>query len=87
MEPLVSILIPAFDAERWIGDAIQSALGQTRERKEIIIVDSDSTDQTLAIAAFRFKVCKRVAHPPDGAGVSSKTGYSKWKWSQFFHAS
>ena len=46
MEPLVSILIPAFNAERWIADAIQSAIGQTWTRKEIIVVDDGSTDQT-----------------------------------------
>ena len=50
MEPLVSILIPAFNAERWIADTIQSAIGQTWKRKEIIVVDDGSTDQTGSIA-------------------------------------
>jgi glycosyltransferase involved in cell wall biosynthesis len=50
MQPLVSILIPAFNAEEWIADTINSALGQTCPRKEIIIVDDGSTDQTLSIA-------------------------------------
>jgi glycosyltransferase involved in cell wall biosynthesis len=50
MEPLVSILIPAHNAARWIAETIQSALGQTWPRKEIIIVDDGSTDETLAIA-------------------------------------
>lgn len=50
MQPLVSILIPAFDAQQWIAETIQSALGQTWPRKEIIVVDDGSTDQTLAIA-------------------------------------
>ena len=50
MTPLVSILIPAYNAERWIGDTIQSALAQTWPRKEIIIVDDGSRDQTLAVA-------------------------------------
>ena len=39
MKPLVSILIPAFNAEAWIGDTIRSALAQTWQRKEIIVVD------------------------------------------------
>jgi glycosyltransferase involved in cell wall biosynthesis len=50
MKPLVSILIPAFNAERWIADTIESALAQTWPRTEIIVVDDGSTDQTSAIA-------------------------------------
>ena len=50
MRPLVSILIPAFNAQEWMADTIDSALGQTWDRKEIIIVDDGSTDRTLEIA-------------------------------------
>ena len=50
MKPLVSILIPAFNSEHWIADSIKSAIGQTWQRKEVIIVDDGSTDQTLAVA-------------------------------------
>src|ERR1700730_3169971 len=50
MEPLVSVLIPSFNAESWIADSIKSALSQAWRRMEIIVVDDGSTDQTLAIA-------------------------------------
>jgi glycosyltransferase involved in cell wall biosynthesis len=50
MKPLVSILIPAYNAERFLAETIRSALAQTWPRKEIIIVDDGSTDQTLAVA-------------------------------------
>lgn len=50
MEPLVSILIPAFNAEKWIADTIKSAIAQSWPRKEIIIVDDGSSDRTLAVA-------------------------------------
>lgn len=50
MNPLVSILIPAYNAENWIADTIKSALAQTWHRKEIIIIDDGSRDQTLGIA-------------------------------------
>lgn len=50
MKPLVSILIPAYNAEAWIADTIKSAIRQTWQRKEIIIVDDGSTDRTLSIA-------------------------------------
>lgn len=50
MKPLVSILIPAYNSEKWIRECIESALAQTWRRKEIIIVDDGSRDSTLAIA-------------------------------------
>jgi glycosyltransferase involved in cell wall biosynthesis len=50
MKPLVSILIPAYNAERWIADTINSALAQTWPSKEIIIVDDGSRDDTLRVA-------------------------------------
>jgi glycosyltransferase involved in cell wall biosynthesis len=50
MTPLVSILIPAFNAEKWIGDTIKSAIGQTWPRKEIIVVDDGSSDRTAEVA-------------------------------------
>jgi glycosyltransferase involved in cell wall biosynthesis len=50
MKPLVSILIPAYNAEEWIVDTIQSALAQTWGRKEIIVVDDGSTDRTADVA-------------------------------------
>lgn len=50
MGELVSILIPAYNAEQWIEDTIRSALNQTWSNKEIIIVDDGSSDGTFNIA-------------------------------------
>jgi glycosyltransferase involved in cell wall biosynthesis len=50
MKPLVSILIPAYNSQEWITETLRSAMGQTWDHKEIVIVDDGSTDQTLAIA-------------------------------------
>lgn len=50
LKPLVSILIPAYNAQEWIAGTLRSAISQTWERKEIIVVDDGSTDETLAIA-------------------------------------
>jgi glycosyltransferase involved in cell wall biosynthesis len=58
MEPLVSILIPAYNAERWIAGAVQSAVDQTWRRKEIIVIDDGSTDRTAEVVR-RF-ACKGV---------------------------
>lgn len=49
MRPLVSIVIPCFNAERTIAEAIQSGLDQTYEQREIIVIDDGSTDRSLEI--------------------------------------
>ena len=45
----VSILIPCYNAERWIDAAIRTALGQTHADKEVIVIDDGSTDGSLEI--------------------------------------
>jgi glycosyltransferase involved in cell wall biosynthesis len=53
MTPRVTICIPCFNAERWIGEAVRSALDQTYAEKEVIVVDDGSTDGSLqALAQF-----------------------------------
>jgi hypothetical protein len=47
---LVSIVIPAYNQERFVAQAIASALGQTHPWVEVIVVDDGSTDQTGEIA-------------------------------------
>ncbi|MGB2925471.1 MAG: glycosyltransferase [Limnothrix sp.] len=49
MNPKVSILIPCYNAERWIAQAIESALNQTYPNKEVIVVDDGSTDNSLSV--------------------------------------
>jgi glycosyltransferase involved in cell wall biosynthesis len=49
MTPLVSILIPCFNAKQWIAEAINSALAQTWPEKEVIVVDDGSTDGSLDV--------------------------------------
>lgn len=48
--PLVSICMPAYNASKWIGEAIESALAQTWDNFELVIADDASSDATVAIA-------------------------------------
>lgn len=49
--PLASIIIPAFNARRFLPAAIDSALGQSYPNVEVIVVDDESSDGTYSIAA------------------------------------
>jgi glycosyltransferase involved in cell wall biosynthesis len=66
--PLVSVLIPAFNRERFIGDAIASAYAQDYRPIEVIVVDDGSTDGTVVVVeGFDIPVrCVKQEH----AGVS-----------------
>jgi glycosyltransferase involved in cell wall biosynthesis len=48
---LITVVIGAFNAERYIGEAIESVLGQTYPNVELIVVDDGSTDGTGRVAA------------------------------------
>jgi glycosyltransferase involved in cell wall biosynthesis len=77
MTDLVSILIPAYNSERWVGDTIKSALSQTWPNKEIIIVDDGSTDNTLAIVRqFASKSVKVITQENRGASAARNKALS-----------
>src|SRR5712664_2592403 len=77
MQPLVSILIPAFNAQAWLADTISSAIGQTWPRKEIIVVDDGSTDQTLSIARqFASKHITVITQANQGAAAARNKALS-----------
>lgn len=77
MKPLVSILIPAYNAEMWLTDTLQSVLAQTWKNKEIIIVDDGSKDGTLALArSFESEIVKVYTHKNSGASATRNRAYS-----------
>lgn len=74
MQRLVSVLIPAHNAERWIGNAITSALSQTWPHIEVVVVNDGSTDDTLATASrFESNVVRVVTQDNRGASAARNT--------------
>jgi glycosyltransferase involved in cell wall biosynthesis len=58
--PLVSVVIPVYNGERVIGDAIRSVLAQTYENFELTIANNCSTDHTASIAEEFTRLDSRV---------------------------
>ena len=77
MTPLVSILIPAYNAQEWLADTLRSALAQTWPHKEIIVVDDGSSDGTLAIARrFESDSVRVVSQANQGAAAARNKAFT-----------
>ncbi|MDO8663750.1 MAG: glycosyltransferase family 2 protein [Candidatus Wildermuthbacteria bacterium] len=73
--PLVSVVIPAFNEEKFVGRAIQSLLEQDFNNFEIIVVDNNSTDRTSEVA--RSLGAKVFFEPKQGVGHARQRGFSE----------
>lgn len=72
-EPKVSVVIPALNEERELGDCLESLSRQTFPEFEVIVVDNGSTDATISIAE---KWGARVLFEPKrGPGYARETGF------------
>jgi len=69
-EPLISIIMPAYNAGRTIGEAIASVLEQTWRNWELIVVDDGSTDDTAALVSSVADARIQLVRQPN-AGVSA----------------
>jgi len=86
--PFVSILIPCCNAERWVGQAVESALGQTHARKEVIVVDDGSTDGSLEVLRSFGDAIQVEAGPHRGrnAARNQLLALSRGEWIQYLDA-
>jgi glycosyltransferase involved in cell wall biosynthesis len=69
----VSVIIPAYNAEAFVGEAIVSVLDQTYPPEEIILVDDGSTDATTMVAT-RFAEVTVIPQDNAGPGSARNTG-------------
>ncbi len=79
--PLVSVIIPVFNGERYVADAVASVLAQRHHALEVIVVDDGSTDASAEVVQRVADTrCRLVQQPSNGAasarnrGVAESTG-------------
>lgn len=66
----ISVLVPVFDAERYLGEALDSALSQSVPPSEVVVVDDGSRDGSLRVAASFGERVRVVRQPHAGIGAA-----------------
>jgi glycosyltransferase involved in cell wall biosynthesis len=72
--PLISVIIPVFNASDFISAAIESVLSQTWKNREIIIVDDGSTDRSLEVVRQFQNDVQLLQTPHAGPSVARNSG-------------
>jgi len=73
-QPLVSIIIPTYNREHMLAQAIESAINQTYSNKQIIVVDDGSVDNTRALVARYAPQVEYVFQQRGGQAKARNTG-------------
>lgn len=74
-QPLISVIIPVYNAERFVGDAIRSVLAQDYPDVEIICVDDGSTDQSAKIIQSFGSVVRYVHQENQGPAAARNRAF------------
>jgi glycosyltransferase involved in cell wall biosynthesis len=73
--PLITVLMPVYNGEKYIGKAIQSVLDQTEQRFELLIISDGSTDQSSAIIkSYRDQRIRLIEQERKGISYALNTG-------------
>ena len=72
--PLVSVIMPVYNGERFLAEALRSVLAQDYQPLEIVVVDDGSTDGTRAIAAQFGAMVRYVYQTRGGPAAARNTG-------------
>jgi hypothetical protein len=78
-KPLVSIIIPVYNGEKYLADAIESALNQDYDNIEIVVVNDGSTDRTEEIALTFGEKIVYFAQENKGQSVALNNGIDAMK--------
>ncbi|WP_277344132.1 glycosyltransferase [Paraglaciecola sp. 20A4] len=84
-EPLISVIIPAYNAQRYIESTLESVFNQTYSNIEIIVVDDGSIDDTPAILATYAERLQTIKTKNKGVSHARNTGIeaSNGSWIAF----
>ncbi len=84
----ISVVIPAYNAGKYVGRAIDSVLAQTLAPHEVIVVDDGSTDNTAQVVAQYQSKVKYIVQENAGASVARNTGIktADGEWIAFLDA-
>jgi len=74
MSPKISVIIPSYNAARFVAEAVASALGQTLPPLEVIVVDDGSTDETEAVLRSFGERIRHIRQPNGGPAVARNRG-------------
>ena len=75
--PRISVVIPAFNAELYLAEAIQSVLAQGIPGIQVVVVDDGSTDGTAAVAAAFGAQVALICRPNAGIGAARNAGVER----------
>lgn len=81
-KPLVSVIMPVYNGERFLSEAVESILAQTYENWELLIVDDGSTDHSVKIIEAyaqkdgRIRLCKNDSGE-HGPGIARNYGMER----------
>ena len=73
----VSVVIPVYNGEKYLSEAIESVLRQTVAPAEIIVVDDGSTDGTEQVAKKYASAIRYISQPNRGSGAARNAGTSQ----------
>lgn len=86
--PSISVVVPCFNAERWIGATLDSVFGQAWPNLEVLVVDDGSTDNSVELVRSRFPMVKLLRQANSGVAAARNLGirFATGDWIAFVDA-
>ena len=78
-DPLISVIIPNYNYGKYLGQAIQSVLDQTYKNIELIVVDNESTDNSIEVASKFLGMLTLIQKSHGGVSSARNLGLAKAK--------
>lgn len=77
-EKILSIIIPCYNSEKYIGECLDSLRGQSLDGVEVIVIDGGSSDQTLAVVSeYSDLVSLVISEPDEGQSDAINKGFKR----------